>query len=60
MKLVDYKLEFPWCSLQALDCEITATCVVSMGKCHRDHDNKCSVRNSDKVGFRSAINFFHS
>lgn len=58
--MLDYKLAFSQCSGQALDCEITATCVVSVGKCLRGRADERSVRNSEKVGFRSASSFPHS
>lgn len=58
--LLDYKLAFTHCSGEVLDYEITTTCVVSGGECLRGHPDESSVRNSAKVGFRSASSFFHS
>lgn len=58
--LLDYKLAFTHCSGEVLDYEITTTCVVSGGECLRGHPDESSVRNSGKVGFRSASSFFHN
>lgn len=60
MKLLDYKLPFSHCLGQAVYYGTTATCVVSMGECLRGHDDECSVRNGEKVGFRSASSFICS
>lgn len=58
--MLGYKLAFSQRSGQALDYEITATCGVPVGECLRGRADECSVRNSEKVVFRSAPGFLCS
>ena len=58
--MLGYELSFSHCWGQALDHEVTAACVVSVGECLRGHADERSVRNSDKFGFRSAFSFLRS